>query len=78
MKYTLKNTAYRGLTETIESMYISKVTWHVSSHTELLSEAKVWDTLDEIEEYIKDYNIDDHKIVLVKNEDIFEARLKGT
>jgi hypothetical protein len=43
-----------------------------------LSEAKIWDTFDEATDYVNHYNIDDHKIVLVKDEDVFEARLKGT
>ena len=78
MKYTVKNTAYRGLTETVEEMYVSRVEWSVYFHTSLLSEARVWDTFDEALEYTLNNKMDDHKIVLVKDEDVFEARLKGT
>ena len=77
MKYTVKNTAYRGLTETVEEMYIDNSDWNVYLYTSLLSEARVWDTFEKALLYMTNHEMNDHKVVPVAEEDIFEARLKG-
>ncbi len=77
MKYVLKNTAYRGETETVEELYMNANQWSIYFHTSKLSEAKHFDTLMEATRYMKGHDINDHKIVPIEEKDLFEARLNG-
>ncbi len=77
MKYVLKNTSYRGDSETVEEMYLAEDLW-AWQHTVKLSGAHVWNTFDEIADFIENEDANDHKVVHIKEEDLFQARLKGT
>ena len=74
----LKNTAYRGDTETVEELYMNANQWSIHFHTSKLSEAKYFDTPMEATRYMNGHDIvGDHKIVPIEEKDLFEARLKN-
>ncbi len=77
MNYVLKNTAYRGETETVEELYLNANQWSLYYHTNKLSEAMIWDTAERATVYMEVEKIDDHKIVEIEDKDLFEARLTG-
>ena len=77
MKYVLKNTQYRGDTETVEEMYMNGDDWSVYFHTHKLSRAKIWDTFDEAWDFLSEETMEDHKIVEIDEKALFEARLNG-
>ena len=76
MKFVLIRTTYRGDSEMVESLYYTH-NWKLDDDTRLLSEAATWNTFDEAANFVETNNMD-YKIVLIKDEKLFEARLKGT
>lgn len=74
MKFALVTTAYRPDTCTVEELYIRDVAAWL--HTKKLSDARLWDSFDEIADLVESEEIDDAKIVKIKDKELFEARLK--
>ncbi len=70
-------TTYAPQKEMVMELYLGEDLW-AWQYTTLLSGAHVWNTFDEIADFIEDEDINDHKVVHIKEEDLFEARLKGT
>ena len=78
MKYALTNTDYRGETRTVEELYLNDSELSPYFHTHKLSETRVWDTFNEAADYANEYGMNsDHKVVKIKEKDLFEARLTG-
>jgi hypothetical protein len=77
MKYVLKNTAWRGNTLTVEELYMNGDSWSPYYHTDRLSEARIWNTFDDAADYDRQYGDNEHKVVKIKDKDLFEARLSG-
>ena len=78
MKYALTNTDYRGETGTVEELYLNNNELSPYFHTHKLSETRVWDTFNEAVDYANEYGMNsDHKVVKIKEKDLFEARLTG-
>ena len=75
MKYALVQTSYRPDTETVEEFYLSKEAL-LFFETKKLSEAMIWDSFDDIAEYVEENEMDAWKVVLVREKELFEARLK--
>jgi hypothetical protein len=74
MKFALVTTAFRPDTIMVEELYIRDVAaWQ---HTKKLSDARLWDSFDEIADLVESEEINDAKIVRIKDKDLFEARLK--
>lgn len=88
MKFVLVNTAYRAMTDTVEEYYFQADDGSVlpiayaiefwSSDIPRLSQATTWNSFDDAANYLERYKLKDYKIVPVKDEDLFTARLKGT
>ncbi len=76
MKYALMQTTYSPQKEMVVELYLMK-DLHAWQHTIKLSDAMIWDDFDEIADYVEAEKVDDHKVVHIKEEDLFEARLKG-
>ena len=77
MKYALITTTHNPQKEMVEELYLMEGLWEWR-HSTKLSDAMIWDDFDTLEAYVASEMIDDHKIVRVKEKDLFEARLKGT
>lgn len=74
MKFALVTTAYRPDTQTVEELYVRDAkAWF---HSRKLSDAELWDSFDEAADFLEQEEIDDAKIVRIKDKDLFEARLK--
>lgn len=74
MKYALVSTAYRPDTEMVEELYIMDVAaW---KHSRKLSDARLWDSFDEVADLVEYEEINSAKIVKVTDKELFEARLK--
>ena len=78
MKYVLAWTQYDGVTERVVEKYITQDANNFCFETLKLSEAMVWDSFDEIAEYVEDNEMDDCKIVSIKDKDYFVAKLANT
>lgn len=76
MKYAPVNTAYRPDTETVEQLYVIDDDLIPERHTKRLSEAIIFDTLEEVHNWINDAG-DFYKVVEVTEKQIFEAKLKN-
>lgn len=82
MIFVLVNTAYRADTETVEEMYIrlydeneiGRTDWFEIS-TSKLSLAETFSSCEAAEKYMVRHKINDHKIVPIKTEDLFVAKL---
>ena len=77
MNYVLKNTAYRGETETVEELYINGEENSVYMHTNFLSKARIWNTFDDAVDWNYKYGGRDNKAIKIEDKDLFEARLTG-
>ena len=84
MKFVLVNTAYRADNLKVDERYLRKYDENEIGSTDWfedltlkLSHARIWDTFEEAADYIEKEKIDDHKIVLIREEKLFEAKLKG-
>lgn len=74
MKYVLVTTQYWGDSKMVEERYVAHELAAVHE-TRKLSEALVWDTFDEIADYVEDNEIDDCRVVHIKDKDYFMAKL---
>ena len=77
MKYVLMQTTYSPQKEMVCELYLADDLW-TWVHTVKLSDAHVWNTFDEIADFIEDEDINDHKVEHIKEKDLLEAKLKGT
>jgi len=82
MIFVLVNTAYRADSQMVEEMYIrlynenetGRTDWFETS-TRKLSLAQTFVSCKDAEKYMTRHKINDHKIVPVKTEDLFIAKL---
>ena len=77
MKFALMATTYSPQKKTVVELYLTNQETAAWAHTVKLSDAMIWDDFDEIADYVEAQQIDDHKVVHIKEEDLFQARLKG-
>ena len=77
LNYVLKNTAYRGETETVEELYVSADEYSTYYHTNRLSHARIWNTFDDAVDWDYKYGGRENKAIKIEDKDLFEARLTG-
>ena len=76
MKYVLVQTTYSPQKEMVVELYLAGDLW-TWQHSTRLSDARIWDDLDTIADFVEDEKINDYRIVHIKEKDLFKAKLKG-
>lgn len=76
MKYALVITSYSPQKKMVIELYYGNGEIFENPTTKL-SEARIWNDFDTVVDFLEENQIDDHKIVDIKEKKLFEARLKG-
>lgn len=76
MKYVLVQTSYSPQKQMVVETYLKEDPMFVRATT-LLSDAQIFNTLDEAEKFLDNEQITGHKIVPITKKTLFTAKLKG-
>lgn len=74
MKYVLVQTTYSPQQYMVVELYLTPVEAHFEYSTKL-ADAMIWNTYDEIANYVEAEKIHDYKIVSIEEKKLFKARL---